>query len=95
MTRNDLWGQRRAERALKVLRPPGAASLKECLAFCRQLFCGSRQHRSAWTGGAGQEKKTVQKVQAPAQPFIAFDAARLADDQFARPAHPMFSCPLP
>jgi hypothetical protein len=41
----------------------------------------------------GEKKKAVQKVQAPAQPFIAFDPARLTDDESARRARPMFSCP--
>jgi hypothetical protein len=35
----------------------------------------------------------VQKVQAPAQPFIAFDPARPAEDQSARRARRVFSCP--
>ena len=44
-------------------------------------------------GVAGpKEKKAVQKVQAPAQPFIAFDPARPADDQSARRARRVFSC---
>jgi len=42
--------------------------------------------------GPGQKKKTVQKVQAPAQPFIAFDPARPADDQSAHRACRVFSC---
>jgi len=42
----------------------------------------------------GQKKKAVQKVQAPAQPFVAFDPARPADDQSVCRAHRVFNCTL-
>ena len=48
-----------------------------------------------WRAWPGQKKKAVQKVQAPAQPFIAFDPARPAEDQSARRARRVFSCPPP
>jgi len=76
--------------------------LKQRLVFHQHLFCERRHHCSCppWRAWPGQKKKAVQKVQAPAQPFIAFDPAcptagwraRLAEDQSARRARRVFSC---
>ena len=64
----------------KISAHPGAVALPEV----RQC--------PPWRAWPGQKKKAVQKVQAPAQPFVALDPARPTEDQSARRARHLFNC---